>query len=188
MQIHTFKSLVLSLFLSISLVGNATKSDSGEGGEFNTNELIFHHITDSHEFHVAGDVTIPLPVILISEGELVTFMSSEFNHDDTGTHIVEKNGQRFVNVHQEIYALNEGASSVEMDAAGHPVNASKPYDFSITKNVFSMFLSVLLMLALFLTAARSYKKSENNVPTGIGKFLEPIIVFIRDEVAIPKNN
>ncbi|MEL6917803.1 MAG: F0F1 ATP synthase subunit A, partial [Bacteroidota bacterium] len=64
-------------------------------------------------------------------------------------------------------------------------NAVRPLDFSITKNVFSMFLSIIVILLLFMTAARSYKKSASNMPSGIGKFLEPIIVFIRDEVAIP---
>jgi len=48
-----------------------------------------------------------------------------------------------------------------------------------------MFLSLIVMTLLFVSMARSYKKSEKNVPKGIAKFLEPIVVFIRDEVAIP---
>ncbi|SDB62226.1 ATP synthase F0 subcomplex A subunit [Flavobacteriaceae bacterium MAR_2010_188] len=185
MQINTFKTIILSFFLSISFMVKAVNDETKEQEKFNTNELIFHHITDSHGFHVFGDVSIPLPVILFTDNGLVAFMSSEFHHDVNGEVIVEKGGQRFINLQEEIYSLNDGATSVQFDAEHHPENASKPYDFSITKNVFSMFLSLLLMLGLFLTAAASYKKSENNVPTGVGKFLEPIIVFIRDDVAIP---
>jgi F-type H+-transporting ATPase subunit a len=51
--------------------------------------------------------------------------------------------------------------------------------------VFTMFLSMIVLILIFLTAANSYKKSGDNTPKGIGKFTEPIIVFVRDEIAIP---
>lgn len=185
MQNRTFKALLTVLLLSLYNVGFAASKDSDPDKPFDTSELIFHHIQDSHEFHVAGDITVPLPVILWTDNGLVTFMSSEFHHDLEGKTIVEKKGMRFVNVHDKIYQLEDGAGAVAFDAEGHPTNAEKPLDFSITKNVFSMFLSMLIILLIFLAAARSYKKSDDNVPSGIGKFMEPIIVFIRDEVAIP---
>jgi F-type H+-transporting ATPase subunit a len=112
-------------------------------------------------------------------------MSSEFHHDVDGKTIVEKNGQKFVNLHDKIYQLEEGASAVNFDEENHATNAVKPLDFSITKNVFSMFLSMIVLLLIFLTAAKSYRKSANGLPSGIAKFTEPIILFIRDEVAIP---
>ncbi|MEO0527051.1 MAG: F0F1 ATP synthase subunit A [Bacteroidota bacterium] len=186
MQVRTFRGFFSILFLLVFSISFASSASSGsEDKPFNTKELIFHHITDSHGFHVAGHFSVPLPVILWTKNGLVTFMSSEFHHDVEGKTIVEKNGLKFVNVHEKIYQLNPGASSVTMDAEGHPENAVRPLDFSITKNVFSMFLSIIVILLLFMTAARSYKKSASNMPSGIGKFLEPIIVFIRDEVAIP---
>jgi F-type H+-transporting ATPase subunit a len=185
MQINTFKTLLFSLFLSISVLGYASEKETKEDKPFDTKELIFHHIKDSHSFHIAGDLSIPLPVILWTNNGLVTFMASEFHHDVEGKTIVEKNGSNFVNIHEKIYELNDGATSVEFDAEHHPINAARPLDISITKNVFSMFLSMIVILLIFLTAARSYKKSKNGLPTGIGKFMEPIILFIRDEVAIP---
>ena len=186
MQNSTFRALfVLVFFLGFTKGFAASKSSGEEGEAFNTQELIFHHILDSHGFHVAGDLSVPLPVILWTDNGLVTFMSSEFHHDVEGKTLVERNGLKFANVHEKIYQLDSGASSVQLDAEGHPVNAHRPLDFSITKNVFSMFLSVLVIALLFIAAARSYRKSENNMPSGIGRFLEPIIVFIRDEVAIP---
>lgn len=186
-KFNVIRSLFLGVFFVLfsTLAIASSKSDSEEGEPFNTQELIFHHITDSHSFHIAGDLEFALPVILWTDNGLVTFMSSEFHHDVEGKTIVEKDGMKFVNVHEKIYQLKDGATSVTMDAEGHPANAERPMDFSITKNVFSMFLSLLILVLIFTAAARSYRKSEANMPSGIGKFLEPIIVFIRDEVAIP---
>jgi len=184
------KRLILGLFfvLSISTSFAAVKDDdkSSDGEEaFDTKELIFHHITDSHSFHIAGDSALPLPVILWTDNGLVTFMSSEFHHDIEGKTIVQKKGMSFVNLHEKIYQLDTGATAVAFDGEHHPTNAKRPTDLSITKNVFSMFLSLAIILLIFLASARSYKKSKNNMPSGIGKFMEPIILFIRDEVAVP---
>lgn len=184
------KRLILGLFFVLSTMtsfasekGDDNSSDSDK--PFDTKELIFHHITDSHSFHIAGHTAMPLPVILWTDNGLVTFMSSEFHHDVDGEVVVEKKGLKFVNLHEKIYQLDAGASAVTFDGEHHATNATRPLDFSITKNVFSMFLSLAIILLIFLTAARSYKKSNNNMPSGIGKFMEPIILFIRDEVAIP---
>jgi len=187
MQINTIKTLLVSLFLSLSIFGHASeeKEVNPYEEEFNASELIFHHIGDSHTFHVAGELSLPLPIILWTDNGLVMFSSGEFHHDVDGKVIVEKKGQKFVNLHDKIYQLNTGADSIELNVEHHPENAFRPWDISITKNVFSMFLSIAIMLLLFLFAARSYKKSANNMPSGIGRFLEPIVVFIRDEVAIP---
>lgn len=59
------------------------------------------------------------------------------------------------------------------------------YDFSITKNVVAMFLVSLLLLWLFRIVANSYAKNEGRAPTGLTNMMEMLIVFIRDEVAIP---
>ncbi|NND62112.1 MAG: F0F1 ATP synthase subunit A [Flavobacteriaceae bacterium] len=184
------KSLILGvffiLFSNIAFADSNESKDASESGEeFDTSELIFHHIKDSYGFHVAGDLSVPLPIILWTDEGLVTFMSSEFHHDNEGKTIVEKKGLQFVNVHEKIYQLNAGETEVKYDAEHHPTNAERPLDFSITKNVFSMLLSLVVILLIFIASARSYRKSENNMPSGIGKFVEPIIVFIRDEVAIP---
>lgn len=193
MQINTFKTLLLSLFLSLSFVGNAseTSEDKSDEKEFNVTDMIMHHIKDAHDFHIMDwnghAVSIPLPVILWTNDGLVTFMSSEFHHNDDGSVVVEKGGQKFVKYHEEIYYANQEANNgsyVSYDAEQHPTNAA-PLDFSITKLVFSMFISMLLLVLIFGFSARAYKKSEGGVPTGIAKFTEPLIVFIRDEVAIP---
>jgi F-type H+-transporting ATPase subunit a len=165
--------------------------ETNDEKEFNVTDMIMHHIKDAHDFHITDwnghAISFPLPVILWTNDGLVTFMSSEFHHDDTGSVVVEKGGQSFVKYHEEIYYATEEADHgafLSYDEAHYPTNL-KPLDFSITKLVFSMFLSIILLVLIFGASARAYKKSENGVPTGIAKFTEPLIVFIRDEVARP---
>jgi F-type H+-transporting ATPase subunit a len=59
------------------------------------------------------------------------------------------------------------------------------YDLSITKNVVAMFLVSLLLFWLFRSVANSYAKNEGRAPKGVTNMMEMLIVFIRDEVAIP---
>jgi len=59
------------------------------------------------------------------------------------------------------------------------------YDFSITKNIFTMLLTFLLIFLIFRAVAKGYKTREGNAPKGIQSLVEPIFLFIRDEVAIP---
>ena len=174
----------------------ATENKNNKPGaeeEFNSVEMIMHHISDAHDFHfldytdsegVEHAVSIPLPVILYTNNGLVCFMSSAFHHNDDGTYVVSKKGTNFVKYHEKIYQLNDGASSLEFDEHHHPLNAVKPIDVSITKNVFSMLLSLVLLLTLFGAAGRSARKNPG-APRGILAFLEPIIVFIREDIIIP---
>jgi F-type H+-transporting ATPase subunit a len=158
-----------------------------EEGKFDVATFIMHHISDAHDWHLFGHFSIPLPVILWSEGGLVTFMSSAFEHDDAGKTVVEKNGQRFVKFHEKIYYASETpnaeGSYLNMDALHHPANL-KPTDFSITRNVASMFMSMALLFWAFIGLANHYKRG-NKIPKGIGSFLEPIVLFVRDDIAIP---
>ncbi|MCK7589553.1 F0F1 ATP synthase subunit A [Subsaxibacter sp. CAU 1640] len=191
MTVNTFKNVLFSvLFLSISIVGFAKEEkENPEKEKFDAKEMIMHHVKDAHEFHVIDingePVSIPLPIILYSDNGLVTFMSSEFHHDDSGHHVVEKNGMKFVKLHEKIYQLDGNANSVEFDDEHHPVNATTPWNLSITRNVFMMWVSAIVLILIFVAAARTYKKSEGNVPTGIAGFVEPLIVFVRDDIARP---
>ncbi len=59
------------------------------------------------------------------------------------------------------------------------------YDFSITKNVFTMLLAFALLFWLFRTVVIGYNKRQGQAPKGVQSFIEPIFIFIRDEVAVP---
>ncbi len=191
MTFNTFKRVVFTvLFLSVFSLGFAKDSKDGDADKaFNAKEMIMHHVKDAYGMHIIDingqPISIPLPVILFTDNGLTTFMSSEFHHDYNGEVIVEKNGQRFVNVHEKIYQLNEGETAVMYDAEHHPTNAERPLDFSITRNVFMMWVSVVVLLLIFLTAARRYRKSGDYVPKGIASFVEPLVIFVRDEIGKP---
>lgn len=190
--------LLISLVFTSAFAFAKTSVDNvnNDGGQISSkdavNDYIAHHIKDSHDFHLfsyTNDVGervhlgFPLPMILWSSNGLATFMSSEFHHNDDGSVIVEKNGSKFVKVHSKIYELESNASALSFDEDHHPTNASKVLDFSITKSVFGILLAGLLMLILFGGLARQYKK--NDIPKGFGRVLEPLVLYVRDEIARP---
>lgn len=158
-------------------------------------KVAFEHILDSHSWHFWGEghdaVSIPLPVILKTNNGLVTFMSSEFHHDAHGMTVVEKNGQRFVNFEETIYYAsetpNEHGQYLEMvknDKNELAIANTKPLDFSITKNTTQLFLSALVLILIFTSVARAYKShGVTSAPKGKQAFLEPLIVFVRDDLA-----
>ena len=77
---------------------------------------------------------------------------------------------------------NEG-KIVELDEHGHEIG--KPWDFSITKTVAGILVSVILLLWILLSVAKTAKKNTGKAPTGLQNLLEPLILFIRDEIAKP---
>lgn len=147
---------------------------------FNAGEMILDHIGDSHEWHILTyknyHLAIPLPVILLDNGKLVTFSSGHFHH---GT-----------KAYKGYKIMNEGENKgkiVKVSEDGETVDATAklPLDFSITKNVLSLFISILLLCVIFISIANKYKKNPNTAPRGLQSLLEPLILFVRDDIAIP---
>jgi len=159
-------------------VDTATVASHEAHGEakFEPTQVIMEHISDAHDWHLWGHTSIPLPVILYTDKGFEFFLSSEFHHgeqDYQGKHytyrLVDKKKIQVVNT----------AGEVDAEAS------KKVWDFSITKNVASMFLSVIILLLIFTSVARAYKKREGKAPKGLQSFLEPIILFVRDDIARP---
>ena len=190
--------VAITLFTTVSFASESDKKNDvqNDGGRVNTKSeveaYILHHIKDSHDFSLfsytsdSGErkhVGFPLPVILWSSEGLVTFMSSAFHHNDDGHVIVEKNGLKFAKIHSKIYELDTDAATVSFDEAHHATNAHKTLDFSITKSAFGLIVIGLLMLLWFSKLARQYKTKK--VPTGFGRVLEPLVLYVRDEIAKP---
>ncbi len=148
--------------------------------KFNPGEMIMHHISDAHQIHFIGKIYMPLPVILWNHGHLDIFMSSEFwdGFDEHGEHkwksYTAASGTTYENHHEQIIVAGEV----------HGEHA-KPIDFSITKSVFGMFFIIILMLVIFRSVAARYKEGANKAPTGLQNAIEPFILFVRDEVAVP---
>ncbi len=140
-------------------------------------EFIDHHLQDTHDFHLTKGVSFPLPVILWDNGFQV-FSSSKFHHGET---VAEHNGNFYKLYHGKVYKT-DAEGTITYDNQHHAVN-KKPLDFSITKNVSFILIVSLIMTWMFSRMAKSYKT--NPIPTGIGRFLEPIVVYIRDDIARP---
>ncbi len=171
-----------SLTENIDTLVNSTENSSkhNEEEKFNPGVMIMEHIGDNHEWHILTighkHISIPLPVILYDNGRLSIFSSSNFHH---GT--ASYNGYKL-----ETSGENKGKIvKVLPDGITTDVATAKPIDFSITKNVLSLFISIFLICWIFLSIARSYKKREGHAPKGLQSLLEPIILFIRDDIAMP---
>lgn len=166
-----FHKLLKISFLVILLlsVGTAKVSAaSSEGEPFSAGDMILHHIADAHEWHFWDGPfgTLYLPVIAYSSaGGLDVFMSSNFYNESH--QLVPYNG----------YQIEHGHLT--------RLDGEKVYDFSITKNVASMLLSAVLMLIIFSSIANRYKNGAARAPKGLQSFLEPIILYIRDDIAKP---
>ncbi|AJR02848.1 F0F1 ATP synthase subunit A [Siansivirga zeaxanthinifaciens] len=191
-----FVAVLVLMMTSFSVFANNLQHETeahSEGNKVDSpeeiTEYIQHHLKDSHDFHLYTNnetgkhYGFPLPVIVWTSEGLRTFMSSAFHHDDNGHVIVEKDGVSLTKLHSKIYELEEGAEEIQFDEHHHPTNAHKVLDFSITKSVFGMLLAGLLMLLGFGALARGYKKGA--IPTGFGRVLEPLVIYVRDEIAKP---
>ena len=147
---------------------------------FDAGKMIIDHIVDAHEWHILTyndfHLSIPLPVILLDNGKLVSFSSSHFHHGK----------EAYRGYRLETEGPNEG-KIVKTLEDGETVDASAklPLDFSITKNVVSLFISVLLLCLIFISIANKYKKNPDVAPKGLQSVLEPLILFVRDDIAIP---
>lgn len=160
------------------------ETDHSEGQEhgsepFDAGKMILEHVADSHDWHLWGQhehaVSIPLPVILKTDKGVDIFLSSKFEHGHATVH------------GKYNYRLEEG-SIVVVDEITQTVDeeaTAKITDLSITKNVAAMLISMLIMLWMFLSIAKSYKKNQGKAPKGLQSFMEPLIMFVRDDVAKP---
>jgi len=173
------KRLALSLLMSLAVfmasvnakaqeeaVADSVAAEAKE--DINMNELISHHISDSHSWNLFGyeneageevEVKINLPVLAYYKGDFLFTTSASFEEGK----VVEKNGNTYYMEHDKLRVKGSD---------------DKPFDFSITRNVVSMMMSCALLLLVFVGAARSYKKSE--VPRGGNSLVEMVVLFVKD--------
>ncbi len=173
-----FISIFLMFFLSFPVLGQEESEHGAAEEEFDASTFILEHIADSHEWHIltkknGESVAIYLPVILWSRDKGLSIFSSKkiaHGHVHNGFRLEEEGDHagRIVNVNE----------------AGQVDETSMPLDFSITKAVVGLFFAAVIGLILFLSLSRSYKKTGISHPKGIQSFLEPVILFVRDDIAI----
>ncbi len=197
--------------------GTSAETHSAPHAEekYDPTPTIMNHIANTHEFHLFGHYSIPLPCIVYEKenGGVKTFMSSVFEHGEKSyegyisDHGVMKRIKdlAFPKGEVELEAVHEHEGEkhyVEHDSLDNAfvqykgvkyeaekgsglLTATSFYDFSITKNVFTMLMSGFLLLFMFTSAASAYKKNPLKAPSGIQNLLEPVVQFITDDVAKP---
>jgi F-type H+-transporting ATPase subunit a len=172
------KRIFLFLALFFASFGSIVASEQTE--KFDAGKLIMEHLGDSYYWHIftyeSLDVSIPLPIILINDGKVDVFMSSKFHHGHSpykGYKIAtDKDGEGL-----------EG-SIICVDDKG-VYTGKKPLDFSITKNVFAVFIVAGLIIFLVLKGARIAKNREGQAPKGLLTVVEYFISFIKNDIALP---
>ena len=184
--------------------------DHSEKGEFNAGHMIMEHISDAYDIHLWGHTSIPLPVILYTDAGLHTFMSSSFDH---GHAVVESKGEHFVLAAGKVYQTDEHGTLMycvanelnpevcdsetavnfadthhaDFEAPAGSLGHQRPMDFSITKSVFGLVICSHHWFAslFFLQLPKVTRKDQVKRLKGITNALEPLILFVRDEIAIP---
>ena len=203
--VQYFLVALMFLFSGSVFAQHVEENESAHEESFNAGEMILEHVIDAYEWHILtyGDfhLSIPLPVIIYSDGRLVTFMSSAFHHGHTPALFDENN--KLIQAedidHNQTIAfglavMKEGAHKgklgyintekyIQHHQIEEAVEAGVPYDFSITKNVVSLWISLILIVLIFVIVAKSYKTRKGMAPKGLQSMLEPFIVFIRDDIA-----
>ncbi|MEY3412948.1 MAG: synthase subunit [Bacteroidota bacterium] len=190
--LNQFKSfLLVLLFVLVTKISVHAEEGHGQVGaeeKFVPSEMIIHHISDSHEWHIAtighNHITIPLPVILYFEIDGKSgwdfFMSSQFHAEG-----FDHEGERHESLPVDGGFKLDHHGHIFYEKDGKPFGPAKIIDLSITKNAASIMLSFVLLLFVFLSVAKGFSKNKGKAPSGIQSFFEPLIVFVRDEIALP---
>jgi len=180
-SIFSLFTVAFAIFICVSIFPKTGFSAGGndEGGKFNAGDMIIDHIVDSYEWHIAtiGEkhISIYLPVMLLYEGQFYFFSSKHFHHGY----------KPYKGFRIETEGMKKGKIVKASDDGSTDTNASFLFDFSITKNVLGIFVTMTLVLFVFLKVASRYKKYTVASPKGLQSLLEPLLIFIRDEIAKP---
>lgn len=233
------KSIVIILALLLGTFSNVLAGGPAKDGEkFDPTGPVMHHISDAHQFHIFGDVYLPLPCMAYSADGFFFSMSSAFDYSHDLGHSKKAIGG-FMIYHDQLMRVkgsefpkeavditikyaekgattsgdngqtldngglkNNGSATstssyegpmvvladgktYELEAASALQGATSWHDFSITKNIFTMIMGFLILMFLLGSVAKSYKRREGQAPKGLQSLLEPVILFIRDEVVKP---
>src|SRR6201996_2775519 len=172
-------SAICAFFLLANLVpnlafGQETAPESKEK-KFDAKATILEHIGDSHVWPVVVEKFLPLPVIMYTDKGTDVFSSGRLMPE----------GTVYTTDHYS-YKL-EGNKIKVVNAAGviDEAASKKTIDFSITRNVACMFMAIIVLLIIFTRLSSAYKKRAGKAPKGIQSWLEPLILFVRDDIAIP---
>ncbi|MDQ3046654.1 MAG: F0F1 ATP synthase subunit A [Bacteroidota bacterium] len=190
-KINIFKHFLLITFLLLTAVKGfayepldkeydpeadhtgVSHEDEHKKGGFDAGKTIIEHVADSYDWHLWGHTSIHLPIILKTDKGFEVFSSGKFDHG----HAAHQGNYNYRIVNGDIVVYDEVTSTVDEEAT------AKVWDFSITKNAMAMFISMIIMLLVFTSVARSYTRNKGKAPKGLQSWIEPLVIFIRDDVA-----
>ncbi len=165
-------SFLLVAFCNVSRANEAVEPEAK--GKVNVQQIVFGHIGDSYEWHIANwgehEIAIPLPIIVYSQQSgWHTFLSSRLAH-----------GQEY----EGFSIATDGAYKgkvVEKDNAGNQV---RPFDISITKTVLSLLINSTILVLIILGVSHWYRKRkvEDASPRGFVGFMEMFIMMVNDDI------
>lgn len=164
-------TIILMMLMTVMPMKSWAAHGSEAGGELDIPEIVLEHLADSYEWHIATyegkHISIPLPIIVRSsqsgEWHVCTAHSLPAPFFFDAAH------------HGKIY---------EKMADGTEV---RPIDLSITKTVAQIWIVVLVMIAIFLSCARWYKKRDekSEAPGGFVGAVEMLVMTIHDDLIRP---
>ena len=168
-KVRYISLLMLMLFASVSL--NAANDEGGDKKKLDIPEIVLEHLSDSYEWHIATyegkHLSIPLPIIVRSSETGEWFVGSPHN--------LPSNFFFDAKHHGKIYEHRADGSS------------TRPIDLSITKAVAQIWIVVVILLAVFMTCARWYKKADEKspAPKGFVGLMEMFVMYIHDDLIKP---
>lgn len=186
------KNVLKYLFLGLVLIwmafapaqSMAQEAEHPKEEKFDAKSFIFGHTGDAYCYHITEikgkPVCVWLPVIVKCKGGSWHCFSSK--------HVCElKEGETFEHKGAQFYVSPISVDKypgklVELKADG---SLSRPFDISITKNAFGIFLVCGFMLAFFLPAARKYKKDPLATPTKYQGLVEWLTYTVIDGIVRP---
>lgn len=147
----------ITILLLLLLAAPFETLKASDNDEVDVNELVFGHIGDAYEWHIAtlgeNHLSIPLPVIVKSQEGWKVFSSAQI-----------KDGKTY----QGLYIARGGAYDGKVVEKSPPGEEVRPFDLSITKNVLGLMINSTLMVIILLSCVRWYKKHpvEQGAPKG----------------------
>jgi F-type H+-transporting ATPase subunit a len=194
---------VFLLFFSIPVFAQGQLPETAEDTQkeekkgFDANEVIFGHVLDAHEFHFFSykgadgtehDAAIPLPVILYSPQKgFSAFNFSRFHHgEETYNGYAVLNAEKIKEENLDPKKYNDG-QIVPLNGNGQIDESVKVYDLSLTRNVVQMIIALALLVWIMISIAKRYSSGQGvtSAPKGRQSLLEPVILFVANDVAKP---
>lgn len=162
---------------------NISETEVTDDSKFDAGELIFDHILDSYDWHIltwkGKHISIYLPIIVYSEGELFCFSSKHFHHEHQ-YHTKDKHGNDVI-----FEIPGDGKYEGKVVRVMSDGSQVRPFDISITKTVCGLLISCTLLVVVFLLVAKAYRERGEKAPKGIQALMEPLILYVRDDIAKP---